>query len=397
MPTLIPVDPNSQVAKDLMAVDAANTQPDKAGTRRLVPVDPASADYKAIMTGSDLADRQEAARPGAQPNEARVQQVHGELKAARPKLWMEEHGLPRPPGAEAMSKFGPAVGQFALGMTPVGRTAQMGFGGVLGAMEPAETIGERITNAAVGAVTPLVGEYAGKALKGGLKLAGQTFGGKAIPKAAGAVMDEAKAVTTSMGSSPAGYQATGKAAQDLASGVGRTTAERATKAVEPVIVDIAKAAKAGKPFSYGEFYNRATQLNQEAHAAYKAGNKAVGAQIEGVYKGMMEDLAKVGPEAAQAAASYHNAMTGLGGPEGIKKVVKALGASGLIAGAGYLSPTSLAMTIPAAVAGLSMRIPGVGQAMARSVIGPDGVVVKSALPAVAQLVKDYVKDKNGND
>lgn len=242
--------------------------------------------------------------------------------------------------------------------------------------------------------------------------------------------DAAKATTTAVPATT--MTGTGQAVSQSMNqahrlGIGQQAADEASGMVR----DYARAARSGQPWNYGELFKKANDLNETAGQLYGKDNASASALTK-IRNSMLDDLAKVGPEAKTAVNTYrrqkgiddivhsfNRANAGRStkdllddvlvggmlspvekqtvqhlanqiGPEGLGKTALALGALGV---GGYeLGSTkgaSAAALIPA-LAGALVNSGPVGHAIAKSLLGKEGVVNKAVLPALAQMVRGYM-------
>lgn len=383
---LIPVDPSSPVYKDLMAVNAANTQPNTAGSKQLIPVDPSSPEYKAILSGADV----KVTKPGAQPNEARVQEVQrGIHEESQPKIH-------RPPGVEFVTQNLPSIIGAAASFNPYGRAANAAIGaGTSVAQDIYEGKVPSLTGAVVGGLGGAVGPEVAKLGKMAYRGAASMFGRGPLKKAGSTIMEETKALTK-----PVTTAGTEQELLSQAKTFGRTAEPQVQKGVTDMFDKIAGAKAAGQPLTYGEVFHNARSLNEDIHSLYKSGNKQAAGELEKVYDKMMQDMATSGPEAQQAVDAYKRAVGVFGGWEGAKQVAKRVamygaGAGGIVSGA--LSPKSLLVSAPAALVGaianLSTRLPlGIGQGIATALIKDPGSLSTGAARMLAQEINSVGKE-----
>lgn len=460
---LVPVDPSSQVYKDLMAVNQANTNPGVSGTKKLIPVDPSSAEFKAIMSGQDLQQRTQP--PGA-PNEARVQQVQQQL-AGKPrpmgatpdinidfKTGKAKLEPPSDTGASGwMKDWGLPIAEGAFQLTPIGRASRTARAVIGGASAIGQDIIEgktpSIGHAAMGVGASLVPEAAIQAGKWGMRTAAKAFGKGPIQEGGKAAAQEVlkrvptveqateqfknvKAMTTSLEGAGDEF---GRVTKEIMKDAERTGLEKGVQnRVLQEIQDITEQRLRGKPLNYGEVFKRARDINEEAMRASTNEGRVALRKLHGAY---IDDLSKVSPEAKQAVDAYRLAKrseavvnaTASGSKEGLAKQLEKAGEIftpeevknleairrhvgpewkgafsklATVAGlGGYLTP--IPGVGPASTAGLVMsalvRMPGgMGVALARSVVSPEGTISKNVAPAIGQAVRSYIQgQQNGND
>lgn len=394
---LVPVDPNSEVAKNLLAVQPA-VRPDVAETRQLVPtninpqllLDKGKADQM-------QADVENSAKTGASlsgsPAPSRVEPLA--MDKPRPMGGVSDFDIktgkivPATAGS-ASGSYGPA----AMALTgPLGLVAQSALGGGTAALE-----GGDLKDVAIAAALPGASKLATPYVKGTLRWASKaTGGGKPLLKAGEEAMASAQSIKTPMASEKA-FESTGKTLQGLGENVGLTTTKEVIPEARRLAGDIGASLKNGKPFDYGKFLTRATELNEEAHRLFVAGQNKAGDQMRAIHQAMLEDLSRMGPEAADAVARYATALRSAGGWSGLKKMAVL---AGLPSAASTVS--ALLGSAPAAIASgatglgtagvglatnLATRIPGIGPKIAGALISPTG----NASPVIAELLREKVNE-----
>ena len=191
-----------------------------------------------------------------------------------------------------------------------------------------------------------------------------------------------------------------------------------------------KISKTDTPLTYSDLFESSSALREAAEAA---GNNRTTKRIYEIREAIINDISRLGPEAREAFKLYRreksvdevakvfrsggftlNKFKNLIdsdplvsgafsaaekktlemiathiGPEGLLKIA---GAAGLLGMGGYLgggeAGTAVSAAIPLIIGGL-IGSP-VGERLARSLIGPSGVVSKAAIPAFAQYMRGYL-------
>jgi hypothetical protein len=242
-----------------------------------------------------------------------------------------------------------------------------------------------------GFISPEVAKLGKAAYRG----AASVFGRGPLKEAGNAIYSETKALTK-----PTATTETENEIMSQIGNFGRTAPKETEKVVTDVFNKIAGAKASGKPLSYGEVFNNATQLNQEVHSLYTSGHKEAAGQLEKLHGKMMEDLATAGPEAQQAVDSYKRAVGAFGGYGGVVQAVKKItgvGTGGAAIVAAALKPSTMWASAPAALAGgianLSTRLPGgVGEGIARALIKDPGSISLGAARVLAEAINTGAKE-----
>lgn len=264
-------------------------------------------------------------------------------------------------------------------------------------------------------------------IEAGIQKAEQLLGKAAADAEFDATSAAAKALTT-----PVPQANTGRVVSDILSKKGRV------EGVDPGIFDLAEgmvrnahtAAATGKPIQYRELFESATNMQKLANTA-KGHDKESYLNLR---KAMLEDLAQVSPEAANAVTAYRkkasiqditNAMRGTNAPKAvsdiladpmlkgvfdatqkhtIETIAKQIGNVGWgqigmsmapMAIAGITDPRALIGLLAPAVMGALVSNKTMGPALAKTLIGPEGKVNRMALPALTQLVRGYMAQEGG--
>lgn len=217
-----------------------------------------------------------------------------------------------------------------------------------------------------------------------LRTASGLFGRGPLKKAAGTMLEEARASTK-----PVTMTNTATALQ----GEGRTIPSAVKTTVQELDDLATQAHLQGKPLNYGEWFTKFGELEEQTAAAFRAKQGSVGGPLRKIKDAIMSDLEAAGPEAKQALEAYKRASGMLGGIEGAKKILKSIPYAYTLGAvtAGAVKPATLAITAPAALIGgvtnLFMRLPGVGEPIARALIKDPKSISQGAWNMILQFAE----------